>query len=114
MCGVVRKARGCSVLGRSKMGSATLCRDGCFVGRPCALHAGQGTTAEEALGCSVEGCWRGGNEGRVPDWARDLGAVLPALGGAPRGSWGAWGGRGGAPFGTGFLVLLSSAMGWGG
>lgn len=31
--------------------------------------------------------------------------------GAPRGSQG---GRGGAPLGIGFLVLLSSAMGWGG
>lgn len=33
------------------------------------------------------------------------------LGDAPRGSWG---GRGGAPLGIGFLVLLSSAVGWGG
>lgn len=78
MCGVVRKAEGCSVLRRSRMGSATLCRDGCFGGRPCALHTEQGASAWEALGCSVKGCWRGGNEGRVPDWARDLGAVLPA------------------------------------
>lgn len=31
-----------------------------------------------ALGCSVEGHWRGGNEGRVPDWVRGSGAVLPA------------------------------------
>lgn len=30
VCGVMRKARGCSVLRRSRMGSATLCRDGCF------------------------------------------------------------------------------------
>lgn len=60
MCGAVRKARGCSVLCRSRMGSATLCRDGCFGGRPCALHTEQGTGVWKALGCSVEGA---GGEG---------------------------------------------------
>lgn len=67
----MRKGCGCSVLCRSGMGSATLCRDGCFGGWPCALHAEQGASAWEALGCSVEGGWRGGGEGKVPDWARD-------------------------------------------
>lgn len=69
--GVVRKARGCSVLRRSGMGSDTLCRDECFGGWPCALHAEQGASAWEALGCSVEGVGGEGGEGRVPDWARN-------------------------------------------
>lgn len=66
--------------------------------------------------------WRGGRrgegEGRVPDWPKDAlwswgqcswqveQGVLPE--GARR-----WGGRNGAPLGIGFLVLLSSAVGWG-
>lgn len=61
---VVRKARGCSVCCRSRLGSATLCgAGGCGV--PPTL-----SSASDALGCSVEAGGRGRGEGRVPDRAR--------------------------------------------
>lgn len=62
------------------------------------------------------GRWRGGNEGRVPVWAKDLEAVLSAsrLRVLLEGAGESGKGGGGALFGTWFLVLLSSAVGWGG